>query len=104
MELKKIELGVISFIHNEIASKATGLMKFLIYSGTALGAGKIEKMVQQYEPLLKSLDVVNDEGIDLDKLYNAAKVGIKETGSIVVSGIILDEKDLDKLYNYIKEA
>lgn len=103
MKLTDIELGVIDYIHQEIAAKATGLTKFLIYTGSFLGAAKGEKLIAQYLPILQQMDLIDEEGdIDIEALYNAAKQGIKQSGSFEYKGIIFDEKDIDKLYNYIK--
>lgn len=102
MKLTDIELGVMNYIHQEIAAKATGLTKFLIYTGSFLGATKGEKLITRYLPMLQNMDLIDEEGnIDIEALYNAAKQGIKQSGSFEFKGIIFDEKDIDKLYNYI---
>ena len=103
MKLTDIELGIIEYIQNEIAVKATGVLKFLIYTGSFLGATKGEKLIAQYLPILKNMALIDEEGnIDIEALYDAAKLGIKQSGSFEFKGIIFDEKDIDKLYNYIK--
>lgn len=103
MKLADIELGTAEYIQQEIASKATGPLKFLIYTGTFLGASMLEKNVQKYSGLLKQMEVLNDQGdIDIDKLYNAAKQGIQKSGSFEYKGIIFSENDIDKLYSFIK--
>lgn len=102
MKLADIELGIMNYIHQEIAAKATGLTKFLIYTGSFLGAAKGEKLIAQYLPILQNMDLIDAEGnIDIEALYNAAKQGIKQSGSFEFKGIIFDEKDIDKLYTYI---
>lgn len=103
MKLADIELGIIDYIHQEIAVKATGVLKFLIYTGSFLGASKGEKIIAQYLPILQQMELIDKDGnIDVETLYNAAKQGIKQCGSFEWKGIIFDEKDVDKVYSYIK--
>ena len=103
MNINQIELGIMDFIQNEIASKATGLQKFLIYTGSFLGAGKMENLANKHQKLLKDLGIMTTDGaIDLDILYSAAKKGIEKSGKFEYKGIIFDETDVDKLYQYIK--
>lgn len=104
MKLTDIELGTMEYIQQEIATKTTGYMKFLIYTGTFLGAGMIEQAINKYSEILKAMQIMDNEGnIDIEKLYNASKQGIKESGSFEFKGIIFDEKDVDKLYTFIKK-
>lgn len=103
MNINQIELGLMDFIHNEIASKTSGLMKFLIYTGSFLGAGKVENMIMTHQKLLKDLGILLDDGaIDIDILYEASKKGIEKSGKFEYKGIIFDETDIDKLYQYIR--
>lgn len=103
MKLADVELGAMNYIQQEIAAKATGFTKFLIYTGSFLGATKGEKLIAQHLPFLQKMDLIDEEGnIDIESLYNAAKQGIKQSGSFEFKGIIFDENDIDKLYNYIK--
>ncbi len=104
MKLADIEIGTMEYIQQEIASKATGPLKFLIYTGTFLGTGMIEQYINKYSDVLKTMQIIDEEGnIDIDKLYNASKQGIKQSGSFEFKGIIFDEKDIDKLYSFIKK-
>lgn len=103
MKLADIELGILKYIKQEVASKATGIKKFLIYSGVALGAEKGERMLQEYLPILQNMGLVSPEGdIDIDSLYNAMKIGIKESGDFVFGGFKFNEQDVDKLFQYIR--
>lgn len=103
MNINQIEMGTMDFIHNEIASKATGLQKFLIYTGSFLGAGMVENLINKHQKILKDLGIITTDGaVDIDILYSAAKKGIEKSGKFEYKGIIFDETDIDKLYQYIK--
>lgn len=105
MKLQEIEIGILDYVNNEIAPKANGLTKFLIYSGTALGTVKLENLIGKYKPLMLQLGIMNTDGdIDIEALYQAAKTGIQNSGSFTAMGIIFDESDIDNLYKYIKEG
>lgn len=106
MKIGEVELGLLDYINKELAPKATGIQKFLMYTGASLGAGKLEQMFHQYKdhPVMKALDVVSDtEDIDIDKLYTAMKQAIKQVGKVEFMGILFDEKDIDTIYKYLKK-
>ena len=103
VNLEQVQMGVLGFVENEIASKATGLKKFGIY----FIMPTIKKSVSDYLVKLKSLipNLFNENGdVDLDKFYNLAKDAIKKSGQFEFMGIIFNETDIDKLYSYIKST
>lgn len=103
MKLQDIELGVLEYVRNEIAAKTTGFKKFLIYSGTALGATRGEALLNEYLPTLQKMNLITSDGdIDVTSLYQAAKLGIKESGDFVFAGFRFNEQDIDTLFEYIK--
>lgn len=102
MKLQDVEMGIIDYIHNEIAAKATGVQKFLIYTGSFFGATQVEKMISKYEPLLLQLGIITPEGdIDVEALYNAMKQGIDKSGKFEYMGIIFGKDDVESLFRYI---
>lgn len=105
--VNQIQTGVINFIENEIAKKAVGLQKFATYFFTIAYADKVTTLITglQDNPMIKPLGIFNENGnVDLDKLYNFAKGAIQKSGQFTVAGIIFNETDVDKLYEYIKRA
>ena len=63
----------------------------------------MENLANKHQKLLKDLGIMTTDGaIDLDVLYSAAKQGIQKSGKFEYKGIIFDETDVDKLYQYIK--
>jgi hypothetical protein len=105
---QKIQKGIVSYIENEIAAKADGLRKFAIY----FFIPSIDKTVANYLSKLKDFmpdvfDATTSDSqpqIKLNVLYENAKAAIRKSGRFEYMNIIFDESDVDKLYNYIKEA
>lgn len=104
MKINQIESGILEYVQKEIAEKApNGFLKFMIYTGSFLMLNKGEKALNTYLPVLKAAELIDEEGdIDIEKLYEAAKQGIKESGSFEYKGITFHDKDVDNLYTYIK--
>lgn len=107
MTFNQVEVGIVNYINNEIAIKAQGPMKFLIYTGMALGTPKLEEMFVQYKshPMIKALGVIDEsDDIDIDKLYSAMKKAISKVDTFEIWGIRFNERDVDSLYNYIRKG
>lgn len=106
MKIEDIELGIMNYINQEIAPKATGLMKFGIYTGAFLFANKGEKLLNSHLATLQKMDLIDNEmNIDIDSLYKASKMGMAQSGNkLEIKGMIFNESDLDKIYEYIKNG
>ena len=107
MTFNQIETGLMKYIQNEIAAKAQGPMKFIIYTGTFLGTIRFEEMFNQYKdhPLIKSLGVIGEnEEIDVETLYSAMKRAMETIGTFEYMGIKFNMSDVDSLYNYIRRG
>ena len=102
---EQVEIGVISFIENEIASKAVGFQKFAVY----FVLPKVKKVIDHYMHEFKTnpivSDMFNENGdVDVDELYNLAKQAVRKSGQFSFYGVIFNETDIDKLYNYIRST
>jgi hypothetical protein len=101
--LEQIQNAVIKFIDLEIGAKATGFTKFSIYFMLPKISKTITNLVNQYKdnPMFK--DYVDENGnFRIDELYNSAKLAISKTGQFTMYGLIFNESDIDKLYEYIR--
>lgn len=99
---EQIQIGVTNFIEQEIAAKAVGFQKFATY----FVLPKINKVIEQYMVQLKDnpivSDMFNENGdINIDELYNMAKMAVRKSGQFAVYGVLLNENDIDKIYSYI---
>jgi hypothetical protein len=98
----QIQNGVINFVEQEIAAKATGVTKFATY----MVMPRIHKMVESYvtsfaeNPITKDLFDEN-RYVNIDEIYEMAKTAMRKAGQITFSGIIFNENDIEKLYAHI---
>jgi hypothetical protein len=101
--VEQIQNAIVKFIDFEIGAKATGFTKFSVYFMLPKISNTIKDMVIQYKdnPLFK--DYVDSNGnIKVNELYNSAKTAISKSGQFTMYGLIFNENDIDKLYEYIK--
>ena len=103
--IKQIQYGITNYIEQEIASKAVGIKKFMVYFMIPNINDKIPELLNKFKDndVFKSY-FTDDNMINLDQLYNSAKSAIRKTGQIEYSGILFNETDIDKLYSYIKNT
>ena len=105
MKLDQIELVLAQYIKQEIIPAIPNtFIKFALAGGSFLVMGKAERLIQQYLPMLQSMDIIDAEGnVDIDALYSATKEGLKATnGKLEIKGLIFNQNDVDKLYSMLK--
>lgn len=102
---QQIETGITNYIEIELAKKATGFTKFAIYFMLPTILSRVNKMLSSLKEN-EFTDNFFDENnnIKIDEVYNSAKLAISKSGQIIAYGIIFNENDIDKLYNYIINA
>ena len=103
--VNQIQIGIVNFIEQEVATKAVGFQKFAIY----FVLPKVKDIVANYVNNLRTSDFLKDlfnesGNVDLDTLYNMCKSAIQKSGSFEIFGIILNETDIDKIYSYIRRT
>ena len=102
---EQIQLGATNFIENEIAKKAVGANKFLIYFAMPIVTKKISQYVDAFSKNDLAKEIIDENNnVDIDIVYNMAKDAIKKSGQFVMYGIVFDESDVDKLYTYIRQT
>lgn len=107
VNLEQVQIGLINYAENEIAKKAVGFQKFAIYFGMFALKDKISKTLLKFKdnPIIKEIVIFDDDNnIDIDLMYNYAKEAVKHSGQFTAMGIIFNETDIDKLYEYIKNT
>jgi hypothetical protein len=102
VSVEKVQIGVTNFIEQEIASKAVGFQKFATY----FVLPKVNKTIEYYMQSLKDNPIMKDSfnengALNVDELYNLAKQAVRKSGQFSIYGVLLDETDIDKLYEYI---
>jgi hypothetical protein len=109
VSIQSIMAGVSAFIDHEIVplgASMKSLDQFLFGMKIGIIRGKLEAMVKDFvmSDMAKAIQLVDDEGkVDIDILYQSAMSSIKPITYVEVAGIRLNENDITKLYNYIKE-
>ena len=105
VSVQQIQTGLINYIEQEIAQKAVGLKKFMVYMLIPQLSNKVPSLLQQYHQNPIFIDFFDESGnVHLDSLYQTAKTAIAKSGQIEYAGIIFNETDIDKLYSYIKNT
>lgn len=100
---QQVQLGVSKYTDNEIGKKAVGVNKFMVYFALPIINKKVLQYIETYskDPLTKDMFDEN-KNIDIDSIYNMAKSAVQKSGQFTMYGIVFNETDIDKLYNYIK--
>lgn len=102
--------GLTKFIDSEIINQLTGNQKILLGIGTGVALRKIENIYNALKnnPMIKMLGIITDDGIDIETLYEEAKKqAMKEVIRLdipMIGTLKLNEEDVVKLYNYIKNS
>ena len=103
--------GLSKFIDSEVVNQLTGNQRILLgmASGIALRKGEHIYNTLRNNNIVKMFDIVDGEGhIDIETLYEEArKQTIKEVIRLeipMIGTLKLNEGDIDKLYNYIKNS
>lgn len=105
VNITQIRTGIIRFVEQEIGAKATDFDKFKINFISARLPKTIDKMFIQYKDNEFFKHYFDENGnINLDELYNDVKEAARKTGKFNLAGIIFDETDIVKLYEYIKNV
>lgn len=102
---QQIQTGVINYVEQEIAQKAVGIKKFTVYFIMPQLNTRVAALINAAHDNEMLSEFFTDSGnINLDTLYQAAKIAIAKSGQIEYAGIIFNETDIDKLYTYIKNT
>ena len=104
----QIRIGVKKFIEHELAHKATGITKFMIY----FVMPSLDKSVQEYVVKMQENEMFcemfdENKNMYLDKVYDRAVFAVEKVGNKVFLekyGISLDRNDIEKMYSYIRES
>jgi hypothetical protein len=104
----QIRIGVKKFIEHELAHKATGITKFMIY----FVMPSLDKTVTEYISKMQENEMFDEmfdenKNMHLDKVYDRAVFAVEKVGNKVYLekyGIALDRSDIEKIYSYVRES
>lgn len=105
VSINQVQVGITNFIEEEIAKKAVGSNKFMVYFAMPIINKKIEQYVLKFSENDLTKEMFDEQkNVDIDKIYNMAKDAIRKSGQFTLYGIIFNEGDIDKLYTYIRQT
>jgi hypothetical protein len=104
----QIRIGVKKYVEHELAHKATGLTKFMIY----FVMPSIDKTVVDYVNKMQDNEMFGDmfdenKNMHIDKVYDRAVFAVEKVGNKILIekyGIALDRGDIEKIYSYVRES
>lgn len=110
-EYNKVLNGIAKYIDTEIVDKISGWKKWVIGSGVGLALSNMTEVFNQLKnnEFVKLLNIIDkDDKIDVDKIYQELKKQALK-GAItfdmpMLGPITLNEQDVEKLYELIKEG
>lgn len=105
--IEQVQAGIIKYIDTDIAPRAQGFTKFMIY----FAAPSIPKMVSQKLTELRATGMIEDlfdesGNINLEEAYKRASEAMKKSGKVLIKQLnyFADNEDLDRLYAHIKSS
>lgn len=109
-EYSKVLNGITTYIDREIVDKINGWQKWVVGSGIGIAMSNSTNVFNELKKnqVVKMLGVIDkDDKIDVEKIYKELKKQARK-GAItfdvpLVGTMTLNEQDVDKLYQYIKE-
>lgn len=105
MKIADIELIIGKYVKDEILPNIpNSLEKFMIGAGATLMIGKGEVLAQKHLPLLRQMEIVDNDGnVDIDKLYTASTNGMSAAGgNVKYKSMTFNQSDIDKLFSMLK--
>lgn len=110
VSIDKVKRGVQTYLERELVPSMQGWQKWVFGAGAALILKRIDAVAQNIEnnPLVKMMDVIHGDQIDLDAVYVAFREqAANSSAEILLPGmgvIRMGVADIDNLYRIILEA
>ena len=104
----KVMNGLAKYVDTEIVSKVPGWKKWLVGSGIGMILSNADNVVEQLKnnEFVKLLNIIDEHSnVNVDAMYKELKRQAQK-GSVnielpMVGSFLLNEHDVDKLYNFI---
>lgn len=110
--INQVKTGILSYIDKELMPHISGWKQVAASAYVTLAAENLANEILLYKkhPAISLLNIFDDKNnIDIDKLYKAITSGMKQNNKFdidipFIGKFTFDITDIDKLYEYIKEA
>ena len=104
----KVMNGLAKYVDTEIVSKVSGWKKWIVGSGIGMILSNADNVVEQLKnnEFVKLLNIIDEHSnVNVDAMYKELKRQAQK-GSVnielpMVGSFLLNEHDVDKLYNFI---
>ena len=108
-EYNRVLNGIAKYIYTEIVDKITGWKKWVVGSGIGIVLSNTTDVFNQLKnnDFVKMLNIIDkDDKINIEKIYKEMKKQAKK-GAVtfdvpMVGALTLNEQDVDKMYEFIK--
>ena len=107
INIEQTQRAITEYFNQEILTKTTGWKKFTTDLAFSLYKAKIPDMFLRLSEnaLIKGTGIIDENHfIDIETLYTYAKSSIQKSGQVEFLGILFNDADVDKLYNYMKNT
>lgn len=105
--IEQVQAGLIKYIDSELAPKASGMTKFVIYFLAPSIPKRLQEKIAEVKQNTMFSDFFDEDGnIKLDDVYNRAKEAMKHSGKIFIKELnyFADMQDIEALYQSIKNS
>ena len=109
-EYSRVINAIATFVDNEILTNVNGWQKWVLGSGLGIALSDSEELFNTLKnnEIVKMLKIVDDDKINVDKIYKELKKQAKKSPvsfSIPMIGTLtLKEEDVDRLYEIIQNS
>lgn len=100
--------GLAKYLDNEIINKLPGWKKWVLGSGMGIALSNSNNIYEQLKSndFVKMLNIIDENGnINVDCIYKELKKQAQKGSATIefpmIGAFILNEQDIDKLYNFI---
>lgn len=104
----KVINGLSKYIDNEIVSKLPGWKKWILGTGMGMALSNSNNIYEQLKnnEFIKMLNIIDSNGnVNVEALYKELKKQAQKGSATIefpmIGAFMLNEQDIDKLYNFI---
>lgn len=110
ISIAKFRNGIHKYLERELIASMGGWQKWVFGAGAALLLNRFETIMTglQNNPIIKMMDVIDGDQINIEALYVAFREQAQTTPAVIeipgMGTIKMSATDIDLLYNAIMEA
>lgn len=104
MNLKDLELGIVSYCETKIAPALTSTLdKWLLYAGLAAGGAKLETTIQSIAPSAAKIGIIDADGnVDLDWLEKVGNAAFQKQPKVQIWKLTFGQDDFADFIRHLR--